>query len=131
MTQVSREFKRTVQTAVERGSILMERVQKDVARVPFDALEQIPLVGMPIRGFHKLHDASVEGVHGILRLINGAAGEMVDVVLDAIEGPLIEAVPLSEMRVLEPAPSANAALPSVCQPEVDGQLKDRDQQLAS
>jgi hypothetical protein len=80
-----RGLKALVQDAVEHGSRAVERVQLDVAKLPFDMLEQIPPLQVPVKGIREIHDTAVAGVHGMIRLVNRVAGSTLDVVLDAVE----------------------------------------------
>lgn len=80
-----RGLKSLVVDAVEHGSRAVERIQKETAKVPFDILEQIPPLEVPVKGIREIHDTAVSGVHGIIRLVNRVTGETLDVVLDAVE----------------------------------------------
>ena len=80
-----RGLKSLVVDAVEHGSRAVERVQKETARRPFEILAKIPLFEMPVKGIHVIHDTTVGGVHGMIRLVNKAVGGTIDVVLDVVE----------------------------------------------
>jgi hypothetical protein len=80
-----RGLKALVQDAVDHGSRAVERVQLDVARVPFDLLEQIPPLRTPAKGIREIYVTGVTGVHGMIRLVNHVVGDTVDVVLDTVE----------------------------------------------
>jgi hypothetical protein len=80
-----RGLKSLVVDAVEHGSMAIERVQKETARRPFSILESIPPIAAPVRGIHLVHDASVSGVHGIIRLVTRTVGGTIDIVIDEIE----------------------------------------------
>jgi hypothetical protein len=80
-----RGLKSLIQDGVEHGSRAIERVQLQTARLPFEVLEQIPLVALPARGVHQIHDAAVAGTHGMIRLVNRVLGDTVDVVLSVVE----------------------------------------------
>lgn len=71
--------------AVEHGSRAVERVQKEAARRPFEILEQIPPLQVPVKGIHEIHDTAVSGVHGMIRLVTKVVGGTVDVVIDVVE----------------------------------------------
>ncbi len=77
--------KQLVESAVENGSIAIERLQKDTARRPFTILKSIPPIAIPARGIHELHDHIVSAVHGSIRITTRVVGQCVDLVLDAIE----------------------------------------------
>lgn len=79
-----RGLKALVQDAVEHGSKAIERVQKETADRPFAILEQIPEISAPAKVVHLLHDASVSGVHGMIRIVNKLVGATADVAFDAI-----------------------------------------------
>jgi len=74
-----------VRDAVEHGSRAVEKVQLETAGRPFGILEQIPAVAEPTRVVHVIHDATVSGVHGIVRAVTRAVGTTVDVVLRVAE----------------------------------------------
>jgi hypothetical protein len=80
-----RGLKQLVESAVENGSIAIERLQKDTARRPFTILESIPPIALPVRGIHELHDHIVGAVHGSIRITTRVLGQCVDVVLDTLE----------------------------------------------
>jgi hypothetical protein len=84
-TKRLRGLKALVQDVVEHGSRAVERIQKETARRPFEILEAIPPIAIPARGVHAIHDASVSGVHSIIRLVNRVVGETVDAALDHVE----------------------------------------------
>ncbi|MEI7892040.1 MAG: hypothetical protein WCI05_03050 [Myxococcales bacterium] len=85
MIKKLRGLKAIVQDVVEHGSLAVEKVQKETSNLPFDALELIPPLAVPIRGVRAIHDASVATVYGMIRLVNRVVGETVDVVLDGME----------------------------------------------
>lgn len=80
-----RGLKDLVQDAVDHGSRAVERLQKHAAKLPFDLLEQIPPIKAPVRGIRLIHDTTLSGVHGAIRLVNRAVGGTVDVVLFLVE----------------------------------------------
>jgi hypothetical protein len=80
-----RGLKSLVIDAVDHGSRAVERIQMETAKVPFDILEQIPPLAAPVKGIRKIHDVSVAGVHGVVRVVNQVAGEALDFVFDRIE----------------------------------------------
>ena len=85
MTQRWRGLKSLLVSAVEHGSRKVEHLQKETAKLPFDILEQIPPLRVPVRGARQIHDTAVTGIHGMIRLVNRVVGETLDVVLDAVE----------------------------------------------
>jgi hypothetical protein len=74
-----------VRDAVEHGSRAVEKIQLETAGRPFGILEQIPGVAEPTRVVHVIHDATVSGVHGIVRAVAHAVGTTADVVLRVAE----------------------------------------------
>jgi hypothetical protein len=80
-----RGLKALVVDAVEHGSRAVERIQLAAARRPFEILEQVPPIAVPVKGIHEVYDTAVTGVHGMIRLVNRVTGETIDVVLDAID----------------------------------------------
>jgi hypothetical protein len=78
-----RGLKALVVDAVEHGSRAVERIQMETAKTPFDLLEQIPPLAVPVKGIREIHDTAVAGVHGMIRLVNRVTGQTLDLVLDA------------------------------------------------
>ncbi|HEY8038915.1 MAG TPA: hypothetical protein VIF15_03945 [Polyangiaceae bacterium] len=70
-----------VRDAIEHGSRAVERVQKETANRPFVVLEHIPPIAGPARAVHLVHDVTVSGVHGAVRLVNRAVGVALDAAL--------------------------------------------------
>lgn len=71
-----------VTDAVEHGSKAVERIQKETAQRPFGILEMIPLVAVPARAVHVIHDVTVSGVHGAIRLVTRAVDGTAGVAFD-------------------------------------------------
>jgi hypothetical protein len=80
-----RGLKSLIIDAVDHGSRAVERLQVETARLPFEILEQIPPIAAPVKGIHVIHDTTVAGVHGMIRLVNKVTGKTLDVVLDVVE----------------------------------------------
>jgi len=80
-----RGVKDLLEDAVEHGSRAVQRAHTETAGRPFAVLEAIPLVALPARGVHLVHDAIVTTVYGVLRLVNRAAGIAAGVALDLCE----------------------------------------------
>jgi hypothetical protein len=74
-----------VRDAVEHGSRAVEKVQLETAGRPFGILEQIPAVAEPTRLVHVVHDATVSGVHGVVRAVSRTVATTVDVALRVAE----------------------------------------------
>lgn len=58
-----------VTDVVEHGSRAVEQVRKATAARPFDILAQIPPLAAPSALVRIVHDASVSGVYGSIRLV--------------------------------------------------------------
>jgi len=86
-----RGLKNLVQDAVEHGSRAIERVQKDTAKLPFELLEKIPPLAVPVKGVREIYETSVSGVHGMIRLVNRVVGTTLDTVIDVVDKPAAEA----------------------------------------
>jgi hypothetical protein len=84
-TKRIRGLKQLLQDAVEHGSLAVERVQLERAKLPFTLLEKVPPIAAPARGVHILHDAAVSTTHGMIRLVNRVVGDTLDAVIDEIE----------------------------------------------
>lgn len=84
-TKRLRGLKQLLQDAVEHGSIAVERVQLERAKLPFAVLERVPVIATPARGVHLLHDAAVSTTHGMIRLVNRVVGDTLDAVIDEVE----------------------------------------------
>lgn len=84
-TKRIRGLKQLLQDAVEHGSLAVERVQLERAKLPFALLERVPAIAAPARGVHVLHDAAVSTTHGMIRLVNRVVGETLDAVIDEVE----------------------------------------------
>ncbi len=72
-----------VRDAVTAASTSIERVHLGTARRTFVVLEAVPPLALPARGVHAVHDATVAGVHRLVRLGARAAGAAVDLALRA------------------------------------------------
>lgn len=89
-----RGLKSLLQAAVEHGSRAVEAVQIEVAKTPFDLLEKVPPLKLPVAGVRLLYNTGVGTTHTMIRLVNKVVGDTLDVVLDqvapaagAAEGP--------------------------------------------
>lgn len=80
-----RGLKELLEDAVEHGSRAVQQVHTETARRPFAVLEVIPVVGLPARGVHVIHDTTVSAVYGLIRLVNRAVGRAGEVALDLFE----------------------------------------------
>ncbi len=80
-----RGLKALVQDSVDSVSRSVERVHKETSKRWFDVIEAVPPVAGPTRVVRSIHDASVTGVHEIIRMTNRVVGAVADGVLDALE----------------------------------------------
>lgn len=70
--------------AIEHGSRAVERVQLELAKTPFDLLERVPGLKVPVSGIRELYNTGVSSTHTMIRLATKVAGDTVGVVLDAV-----------------------------------------------
>ncbi len=80
-----RGLKSLLQAAVEHGSRAVEAVQIEVAKTPFDLLEKVPPLKVPVAGVRLLYNTGVGTTHTMIRLVNKVVGDTLDVVLDQVE----------------------------------------------
>ncbi len=71
-----------VRDAVDGGSRAVQKVQIGIAKRTFDILEAVPAVREPTKVVHFVYDLSVNGTHGVIRLVNGAVGTVADAAFD-------------------------------------------------
>src|SRR6185295_10385072 len=69
--------------AVVHASHAIEKVQKRTADRPFAVLSHIPPLAEAARGVQVIHDVTLAGVHGTIRLVTRAVSKTIDVALDA------------------------------------------------
>jgi hypothetical protein len=74
-----------VTDAVAHGARAVERVHLATAARTFDVLEQVPVVAVPSRVVHVIHEASAKGVYASVRGITRLVGKGVDLGLSAAE----------------------------------------------
>ena len=79
-----RGLKSLVISAVDQGSKAIEKVQIELAKTPFDLLEQVPPIKIPVAGARLVYNTSVGSTHLVLRTVNKVVGDTLDVVLDQI-----------------------------------------------
>lgn len=68
------------------GSGALERAQKEGAALPFAVLEAVPVIRVPARAAHQVHDAAVSLVHAAVRVVGQTVGLGVAETLAAVEG---------------------------------------------
>ena len=105
-----RGLKSLVQAAVEHGSRAVEKVQIEMAKTPFDILEQVPPLKVPAAGVRLIYNTSVSTTHGVIRLVNKVVGDTLDVVIDTV------AETAKENQEAKEAESAKAASASEAEP---------------
>ena len=74
-----------VTDAVEHGSRAIERVQMDTAKRTFDVLEAFGPIAAPVKLVHLVHDATVGGVYGTIRVVNQVVGASVEAAFEAVD----------------------------------------------
>jgi hypothetical protein len=79
-----RGLKSLVQSAVEHGSRAVEKVQIEVAKMPFDLLEQVPPLKLPVSGARLVYNTGVSSTHVMIRLVNKVVGDTIDAVMDQV-----------------------------------------------
>jgi serine/threonine-protein kinase len=71
-----------LKSAIDDAATAMEHAHKEVARLPFAALQHVPKLAQPAKGAHEIHDAILGGTYEAIRLVNRVAGEVADAVSD-------------------------------------------------
>ncbi len=74
-----------VTDVVAEGSSAVERVHLATAHRSLDVLAQIPPLALPARGVRAVHDLTVTGVYGAIRLVTRAVGGTIVLALDVAE----------------------------------------------
>lgn len=74
-----------VKDAVVHGASAVERVHMATAKRPFDVLEAIPVVELPTRAVHVVHDLATTSTYAAIRLVARAAGAAVDLAIVAAD----------------------------------------------
>ena len=69
--------------AVDQGAAAIERVHLETAERPFAILERIPLLAVPARSVHTIHDATASSAYALIRIVNDAAGKTIAAAIDA------------------------------------------------
>jgi hypothetical protein len=77
--------------AVVHASHAVEKVQKRTADRPFAVLAHIPPLAEAARGVQVIHDVTLAGVHGTIRLITRAVEKTIDAALDVVDAAAPEA----------------------------------------
>lgn len=80
-----RGLRALVGDAVEHGSKAVEEVHKATAARTFFVLEAIPPIAKPAKVVHIVHDASLTGIYGMIRVVNRVVGKSLDVAIDVAE----------------------------------------------
>lgn len=100
-----RGLKSLVISAVDHGSQAIEKVQLEIAKTPFDILEQVPPLKLPVAGVRLVYNTSVGATHLVIRAVNKVVGETLDVVLDQVTPEKPEATPTADPPKPEKASS--------------------------
>ena len=82
-----RGLRALVEDAVEHGSKAVEGVHKATAARTFFVLEAIPPIAAPARVVHVVHDLSLTGVYGMIRIVNRVVGKTLEVAIDVADEP--------------------------------------------
>jgi hypothetical protein len=80
-----RGLKALLEDAVVHASHAIEKVQKRTADRPFAVLTHVPPLAEAARGVQLLHDVTLAGVHGTIRVVTRVVGKTLDVALDVLE----------------------------------------------
>ena len=80
-----RGLRSLVEDMVEHGSKAVQEVHLATSKRTFTVLEAIPPIAAPAKVVHAVHDLSVSGVYGMIRLVNKAVGKTLDVAIDVAE----------------------------------------------
>lgn len=107
----ARGLKDLVIDAVEHGSRAVEKVQIETAKVPFDLLEKITPLKVPVAGVRLVYNTSISNVHGMIRLITKVTGDTVDAVLEGIRPAGAEGAAVATTGEKAAAPAEKAAGP--------------------
>lgn len=80
-----RGLKNLLIDAVDHGAGAIEKVHLGTAKRTFDVLEAIPGIDEPTKVVHVVHDVSVQGVYGAVRLVTRVVGVVLDAAIDVVE----------------------------------------------
>ena len=80
-----RGLRTLVGEVVEHGSKAVQDVHIATTNRTFVVLEAIPPIAAPAKVVHVVHDLSVSGVYGMIRLVNRAVGKTLDVAIDVAD----------------------------------------------
>ncbi|MBF0476667.1 MAG: hypothetical protein HQK59_12725 [Deltaproteobacteria bacterium] len=70
-----------IQTAVDKGAVSIEEVHSSIANGPFRILNKISVIAPVSRCVQEVQNKTIEGVYGIIRVINQGAGAMAKTLL--------------------------------------------------
>lgn len=73
-----------VMDAIEHGSRAVERVQLEMAKAPFDLLEKVPGLKVPVSGVRLLYNTGVSSTHTMIRLTSKVVGDTVGAVMSVV-----------------------------------------------
>ena len=80
-----RGLRTLVGDVVEHGSKAVQEVHIATTNRTFVVLEAIPPIAAPAKAVHAVHDLSVSGVYGMIRLVNRAVGRTLDIAIDVAD----------------------------------------------
>ena len=80
-----RGLRTLVGDVVEHGSKAVQDVHLATSNRTFVVLEAIAPIAAPAKVVHVVHDLSVSGVYGMIRLVNRAVGKTLDVAIDVAD----------------------------------------------
>jgi hypothetical protein len=80
-----RGLRALIETGVQEGATAVQRVHMATANRPFDILQAIAPIELPVRGVRTAHDAIVSGVYESIRQVTHVVGLLVDGALLVIE----------------------------------------------
>jgi hypothetical protein len=78
-------IKDLVQDLIDRGATSVEEVHRQIADMPFDAIERIDVAAPTAKSVRKLHDRTVGSVYDLIRKVNSEVGRIAEDLLDGID----------------------------------------------
>ena len=74
-----------VEDAVHHGTTAVEKVHREVASRPFEVLESVPGLELPVRLVRAMHDTITTTVYTSIRVTNRLVGAIADEVIEVVE----------------------------------------------
>jgi hypothetical protein len=78
-------IKDLVQDLIDRGATSVEEVHRQIADMPFDAIERIDVVAPTAKSVRNVHDRTVGSVYDLIRKVNAEVGRIAEDLLDGID----------------------------------------------